>query len=451
MRWAIKAYTRASNVFMNDGFSDRLVHAVRNCAIDDAATRALVTRSISDTICVAAPGFLEPVTRHALSAYAGSGATTWSGEPCESIEAAVMINAIAAHALDFDDVYIDGMAHASTVIVPAVVTDGPRSNNTDEVIASFGAGLIAAHAVARRLGQGHYNKGWHGTGTVGAFAATAAVGRLHRLSHEQMTAAFALCASMSGGLRVNFGTQAKPAHAGFAAVAGLRAVRLAMAGITGAPDVFGAQGYFDLYGGNDGTLTPSDDSFIAQPGRVSIKLYPCCYAAHRMIGVALDARAALASSGTEITKLRFVLTAPAESFDALKYDRPTSALEAKFSAPFNIALALLEGVPTLQHYSREATQRRDIAILMDRIEIVVDASQPSGGDIELERLSWTYATAPAVCIESSGRPFPARRTIRRRPTRSVGSCRDVWRAIVRRPRSLFTLSSSCAGWASIIG
>lgn len=105
-----------------------------------------------------------------------------------------------------------------------------------------------------------------------------------------------------------------------------------------------------------------------------------------MIGVALDARAALAASGTETAKLRLVLTAPAESFDALKYDRPTSALEAKFSAPFNIALALLEGVPTLQHYSKEATQRRDIAMLMDRIEIVVDASQPSGGDIEFGKV-----------------------------------------------------------------
>lgn len=371
---------------MSDGFSDRLVDSVRNCAIADDATRGLVTRAIADTICVAAPGFLEPVTRHTLSAYAGSVAATWSGELCESAEAAVMINAIAAHALDFDGVYLDGLVHASTVIVPALVRDGPESNDADEVIASFGAGLIAARAIAQRLGRGHYKKGWHGTGTVGAFAAAAAAGRLHRLSHEQMASAFALCASMSGGLQVNFGTQAKPAHAGFAAVAGLRAVRLAMAGVRGAPDVFGAQGYSDLYGGNDGIHTPSDDVFIAQPDRVSIKLYPCCYAAHRLIGVALDARAALASSRIELTKLRFVLAVPAESLEVLKYDRPTSALEAKFSARFNIAVALLEGVPTLQHYSKETTQRRDIAALMDHIEIVEDASRPSGGDIEVGKV-----------------------------------------------------------------
>jgi 2-methylcitrate dehydratase PrpD len=372
---------------MADGFSDRLVDAVRNCKIDNAAARALVTRAIADTVCVAAPGFFEPVTRNTLFAYGGSGAKTWSGETCESSEAAVMINAIAAHALDFDDVYLDGMAHASTVIVPAIVTDGPHSDNADEVIAAFGAGLIAAHAVAQRLGQGHYNKGWHGTGTVGAFAAAAAAGRLHRLSHEQMASAFALCASMSGGLRVNFGTQAKPAHAGFAAVAGLRAVRLAMAGVNGAPDVFGKQGYIDLYGGDDGVSTPSNDVFVAQPEKVSIKLYPCCYAAHRLIGAALDARAALASRSLDPMTLQFILTAPAGSLEVLKYDRPTSPLEAKFSARFNIAVALLDGVPTLQHYATEVVKRSDVAALMDRIDIVEDQTQQSGGDIEFGKVT----------------------------------------------------------------
>ena len=298
-----------------------------------------------------------------------------------------MINAVAAHALDFDDIYLETLAHTSTVIVPAIVTDGAAEKDPKEIFAAFNAGLIAAQAVGQRLGQGHYNKGWHGTGTVGAFAAAAAVGRLHRLSHEQMASAFALCASMSGGLRVNFGTHGKPAHAGFAAVAGTRAVRLAMAGVTGAPDVFGTRGYADLYAGEDGALTPGNDVFTAQPGRISIKLYPCCYAAHRLIGVALDARAVIGRRFKEETGLRFLVTVPAGSLEVLKHDRPTSGLEAKFSAPFNVAIALLEGVPTLQHYSKEVTQRCDIAALMDRITIVEDMTQPSGGNIEVGKVT----------------------------------------------------------------
>jgi len=363
-------------------FLDRLVDAVLYCRVEDGETRRLATRAIADTIGVAAPGFFEPVTRNVVSAYAGSAATAWSGEDCESLEAAVLINAVAAHALDFDDVYLESLAHASAVVVPAIASEPPNARDPDDVIAAFCSGLIAGHAVGRRLGQGHYNKGWHGTGTVGAFAAAAAVGRLLNITPDQMKAAFALCASMSGGLRINFGTQAKPVHAGFAAVAGWRAVRLARAGVSGAPDVFARNGYFDLYRGADGVEMPADDAFVAHPDRVSVKLYPCCYAAHRLIGVALDARARLGAGFAHGDELRLTATVPAGSIEVLKYDRPTTALEAKFSGPFNMAVAMLDGVPTLQSYSLANLKRGDILSVMNRLTIVEDAAEPSGGNIE---------------------------------------------------------------------
>lgn len=367
-------------------FLDRLVTAVLQCDAGQRDTRRLATRAIADTIGVAAPGFFEPVTGNVLSAYAGSAAVTWSGENCESPEAAVLINAVAAHALDFDDVYLESLAHASAVIVPAIASEPWENREPDDVIAAFCAGMIAAHAMGRRLGQEHYNKGWHGTGTVGAFAATAAVGRLLKISREQMASAFALCASMSGGLRINFGTQAKPVHAGFAAAAGLRAVRLARAGINGAPDVFGRNGYVDIYRGSDGVDMPDDEAFVAHPGRVSVKLYPCCYAAHRLIGVALEARQSLGADLVCRDDLQFVVTVPAGSIEVLKYDKPTTALEAKFSGPFNIAVAMLDGMPTLQSYTVENMRRGDVVAVMERLTIVEDASQPSGGDIEFGKV-----------------------------------------------------------------
>ncbi|HWK97031.1 MAG TPA: MmgE/PrpD family protein [Pseudolabrys sp.] len=363
-------------------FIDRLVYAVLRCEVADGDMRRLATRAIADTICVAAPGAFEPVMRNTLAAYGGGAATTWSGEGCESLEAAVLINAVAAHALDFDDVYLVSLAHASAVIVPAIASEPLETCAPDDVIAAFCAGMIAARAVGQRLGQGHYNKGWHGTGTVGAFAAAASVGRLMKVTPDQLKSAFALCGSMSGGLRINFGTQAKPVHAGFAAVAGLRAVRLAQAGVTGAPDVFGRNGFIDLYGGADGVDMPEDAAFVAHPGDVSVKLYPCCYAAHRLIGVALDARERLGAEFARRDDVHFRVTLPAGSVEVLKYDRPATGLEAKFSGPFNVAVAILDGVPTLQSYAAETVQRSDIASVMRRLTIVEDPGQPSGGDIE---------------------------------------------------------------------
>jgi len=362
-------------------FTERLCTAIRSCDGGDASMRALIGRAIVDTLGVAAAGFAEPVTRVTLDAYRGHGAITWSGILCESEEAAVMIDAIAAHALDFDDVYLDSAIHPSTVILPAILRSG-ADHAPDEIVAAFGAGLIAAQAVAARVGLGHYHKGWHGTGTIGAFAAAAAAGRLRRFDEKQLATMFAIVASQSAGLKVNFGTMTKPAHAGFAASAGVRAALLTRAGFTAAADIFGPGGYAELYGTPDGREEPSDDAYRLRADKVALKLYPCCYGTHRLIGIALDARAKLGAIFAE-DSLRIRVTVPKGSIDVLRYDRPRTGLEAKFSAPYSIAVALLDGLPTLDHFTDAAVaSRADVKACMERIDVVQDATQDSGGDIE---------------------------------------------------------------------
>jgi 2-methylcitrate dehydratase PrpD len=365
---------------MPSAFTERLCAAVRTCDGGDAAMRALIGRAIVDTLGVAAAGFVEPVTRLALDAYRGNSAATWSGTACESEEAAVMIDAIAAHALDFDDVFLDSAIHPSTVILPAILRSG-RNHSPDDIVAAFGAGLIAAQAVAARVGLGHYHKGWHGTGTIGAFAAAAAAGRLRKLDERQLATMFSIVASQSAGLKINFGTMTKPAHAGFAAAAGVRAAHLAQAGFTAAADIFGPGGYAELYGTPDGREQPADDAYRLRADKIALKLYPCCYATHRLIGIALDARNALGGIFSD-ERIQIRVTVPKGSIDVLRYDRPRTGLEAKFSAPYSIAVALLDGLPTLDHFTDEATSRVDVTACMERTTIVQDGAQESGGDIE---------------------------------------------------------------------
>lgn len=361
-------------------FLSQLCRAVLNPAIaSNSETRRLISRSIADTLAVAAAGFPEEATRNTIKAYGGNGPRAWSGEPCESLEASILVNGVAAHALDFDDVYIESMAHISTVLLPTVLRDG--TTDPDTVIAAFAAGLVAARAVARRIGRGHYNKGWHGTGTIGAFAAAAAAGRLEGLDEYKMANAFALVASMSGGLQVNFSTQAKPAHAGFAAVAGTRAARLAKAGMTGSREIFGPRGYPSLYGAGDGEAALDLEAFALRPDLISLKLYPCCYAAHRMIGLALDARSTVGGRIFDPV-LRFRLIVPAGSVDILTYDRPENGLQARFSRTYPVAVALLNGTPTLADFTDEAVHRPEVIDLIERIEVIEDHTQPSGGNIE---------------------------------------------------------------------
>lgn len=414
---------------MSGDFLDKLCHAVlRPDILSSVHQRRLIARAMADTIAVAAAGFPEAVTRNVLAAYSGSAARAWSGETCESVEAAILVNGVASHALDFDDVYLESMAHISTVLLPAVFHSG--DDDPEAVLQSFAAGLVAAKAVARRVGAGHYHKGWHGTGTIGTFAAAAACGRLAGLDQEQMANAFALAASMSGGLQSNFSTQAKPAHAGFAAAAGFRAARLAKAGVTGSRTVFSGKGYPFLYGAGDGEEDPSADAFELRPDMISVKLFPCCYASHRLIGIALDARAQLgeAVAGAEN---RYRLSVPAGSIALLRHNRPRNGMQAKFSATYPVAVALLRGTPTLADFHDEAVGDPDVAAVMDRLEVTEDAAQPSGGDIEYGEVRLTVDNGngePAVFVRTAlpGSPIdpPAPDALREK----LAGCLDIYEA-----------------------
>ena len=84
----------------------------------------------------------------------------------------------------------------------------------------------------------HYAKGWHSTGTVGAFGATAAAAKLLGLSEGEAAHAFGIVASEVGGFQEQFGTHCKPFHAGRANEVGVRAALLAQGGFTSSRSAF---------------------------------------------------------------------------------------------------------------------------------------------------------------------------------------------------------------------
>lgn len=135
------------------------------------------------------------------------------------------------------------------------------------------------------IGSRHYEKGWHNTGTLGAIAAACAAGYAENLSEEELEKAIGFAASQSAGMRVQFGTEMKPLHAGLAAQSGLFAVKLAQAGFGGSNAALdGELGFFSLYGDLEKAekvlLREWGTSWrIVHPG-LWFKVYPFCSAAH---------------------------------------------------------------------------------------------------------------------------------------------------------------------------
>src|SRR5690606_10786207 len=137
----------------------------------------------------------------------------------------------------------------------------------------------------------------------------------------------------------------KPLHSGFAASNGVLAATLARLGMTAAESVFdGPRGYLDIYSLGQARPEALDDLgerwAITSPGP-TVKKYPCALETYRAVEAAQQALAELGVGADEVVAIECAV--PPGTMGPLRYDRPTTELEAKFSLPYTVAAALHDG------------------------------------------------------------------------------------------------------------
>ena len=158
---------------------------------------------------------------------------------------AAVVNAAASHFAEQDDVHNGSVFHPAAVVFPAALAVAQALGRSGpELLEASVAGYEVGIRVGEFLGRSHYRI-FHTTGTAGTVAAAAAVGRLLRLSPDQMAHAFGSAGTQAAGLWEFLRTAAdsKQLHTGHAAGAGLTAAYLAADGFTGARQIFdGKQG-----------------------------------------------------------------------------------------------------------------------------------------------------------------------------------------------------------------
>lgn len=358
---------------------------------DLASVRAeavqLARRTLTDTVAVALAGGGDEAVRIVRETMTGTGAgpaTVLADGSRAAAPDAALLNATAAHALDYDDVVDHIYGHPSVVLWPAVLAAAESAGATSRQLAGsylvgFDIEMALAHGFALRE---HYGRGWHSTATLGVVAAAAAVSRLLGSGVETTARALGIAATMAGGSRQNFGSMTKPLHAGLAARDGVLAASLAARGFTAdASQLEGPLGYFALFG--DTTRTDAvADALRQPPGEgvlrygVNVKKYPACYNTQRTIDAALALAARTRLRPDEIE--RVVLTVEPGGFDPLIHHRPTTALQGKFSGEYVIAAALLDGRIALSTFTDAAVCRPEARTLIERIEVVESATPPSG-------------------------------------------------------------------------
>ena len=345
-------------------------------------------RELIDTIAVMIPGAVTPVARKVLGRIRqwGQGTCTAVGTTQRlALPWAALLNATAGHAVDFDDNFDPAKAHVSTVLWPTILAVAELEGSSPQDC--LDAYLVALQ-IQGRIGQGlnppHRKRGWHATATTGALGAAAATARLLCLDATQAAMALSLATSTAGGFMSQFGTMAKPLHAGQAAKGGIQSACFAQDGMTaGWHTLDGPIGMNTLMVGPDRedlraairepehgqTLTFQTDS-IGEPlliieHKFRVKRFPTCGSAHRSVDAVLALREEHGFRAGEIERVD--VHAPAMHFKNLMYQRPEDGLQGKFSVEYPVACAIIQGECTLADFTDEAVARNEHRALFERI------------------------------------------------------------------------------------
>jgi 2-methylcitrate dehydratase PrpD len=284
---------------------------------------------------------------------------------------AALVNGTTSHALDYDDVHLSYIGHATVAVLPAILALGEAKNASGrDLLTAFVAGYETICRVGVAVAPGHYLLGFHATATAGSFGAAAACAHLMGLDQAKTAMALGIAATEAAGLKSMFGTMCKPLHAGKAAENGLLAARLAARGFTSRADAIEcAQGFAATHGPDfhpEAALADPPDGFYIR-GNL-FKYHAACYLTHAAIECAHQIAARPGFSADKVRAVSLAIDRGADLVCNILV--PRTGLEAKFSLRFTVALALA-GVDTasLGTYTAARTQDPRLVALRDKVEI----------------------------------------------------------------------------------
>lgn len=358
--------------------------ALRDAPLSDAVT-ARATDLLLDFLGVTLGGAPEPSSvavrdglalLHLHGDAAVLGTTTRLPAP-----QAALANGAAAHALEMDDTHLGGSIHLGASVLAAALATAQLTNATGEALVRA---AIAGYEVAARLAMAlhpaaHYARGFHPTGTCGAFGAAAAAGSLFGLDADAMTSAFGIAGSQASGSMefLTDGTWTKRLHPGWAACAGVHAAALARAGFQAPATIF--EGRFGmLHALSDGASAAAlDGSGELELMRTGVKPHACCRYAQGPIDAVLALRRTHALDPDAIARVEVGLVAAAFPIicePAAQKRRPASVVDMQFSLPFSVAVALARGSASPAEFSLDTLADARVTRLLDVVEPVRDAA-----------------------------------------------------------------------------
>lgn len=303
------------------------------------------------------------------------GSTIFGREERAEASWAALLNGVASHGLEMDDVENRSSLHPGVVVFPAALALAEQLNSP---VAQFYAAVVAGYEVTLRVGAAlnpasAYDRGFHPTAVCGAFGATAASARLLGLSPEQTGMAFGIAGSMAAGSMayLHDGAWTKRLHPGWSSHAGITSARLAFAGFIGPTGVLESRyGFLHAYSSeSDGSQLKRGEDFAIMD--VSLKPYACCRYMHGPIDCLLEIRAKHQPDPEQIAHVRCGVLTGGRGLIADPIEQKQQAkniVDAQFSMPFGAAIALLTGQAGMTVFTGQWLHNPTVRALMRRVE-----------------------------------------------------------------------------------
>lgn len=295
-----------------------------------------------------------------------------------TLESAVFVHTMMTRSTDLDDGYRHAMGHPGSVLVPLALTYSQWGEYSGKDLITA---IIVAYDVYSRIGEVinpymYRERGFDATGVCGAIAAAALISKLDRLNIEKTKDAMGIASLFTGGLieYQNDGTSGKIMCSGWAALSGLRAVKLAKCGFSGPKAALeGKYGFFQAFKGTSGYCDTT--KILENLGKdfkindIYFKRHACQRGLHAILDIIIELRNKYKLTPKIIENIKINTS----SFVyRLSNPLPETEVGAQASAQFTSAIALKYGKMDSEELVIKSFTDNEIKQLSSKVEIILD-------------------------------------------------------------------------------
>jgi 2-methylcitrate dehydratase PrpD len=306
---------------------------------------------------------------------------------------AAFANGAMGHPLDYDDTHDAAVIHPTAATLPAALAVSELYGKTSGK--DFIAAIALGNDLVCRLGlAANSNPGWLIPQTLGVFGAAMVSAKLLHMNEEQMLNALGIAYHQAAGnmeSSYQTGSMMRAIRDGFTAKAGVLSALMAHKGITGVKSIFQPRaGLYNLYFRGDYDPEPLTYGLGKkyECTNVSFKPWPARRDTHAYIEATTCIMRENSIAPEEVEAIMVIgdVQSLCEPLEARR--KPTKAIDAKVSLPFNVALGAVHGKIVIADFLPENLKSQAVLEMARKVAYRQTTSRAAkglgSGEVELQ-------------------------------------------------------------------